>query len=153
MWPHREMLIMKKQDIIAILIGLFVWIVSNTVFYPIIITLIMEKGYPVFINHIYFFCVYTGIGFLTGWLGESRGWLLGLVFGVIITILFISISLAAKFLEVELKYFGYLKTIFKFIFIQTQFTIYLVIGGFLSNLMRRREGQSYNLLSSKKTKQ
>ena len=138
MWPHREMLIMKKQDIIAILIGLFVWIVSNTVFYPIIITLIMEKGYPVFINHIYFFCVYTGIGFLIGWLGESRGWLLGLVFGVIITILFISISLAANFLEVELKYFGYLKTIFKLIFIQIQFTIYLVIGGFLSNLMRRR---------------
>lgn len=127
---------MKKKDIIAIVINLFVWILSNTVFYPIIITLIMEKGYPVFINHIYFFCVYIGIGFLLGWLGESRGWLLGLLFGVIMTILFIGISLTANFLEVELKYFGYTKTIFRLIFIHTQFTIYLVIGGFLCNKLQ-----------------
>lgn len=112
-------------------VGLFIWILLNGLLYPVIVNLVIENGFPVFVTHIYFFSLYMLLGAFIGWFGGSKGWLLSFIFGVVISILFIFVSLVGNFLEIELKHFGYFKTSIKLIVTQILFILYLVIGSIL----------------------
>ena len=129
---------MIKRYIGIVVIGFFVWIFSTAIFYPFIVRLILKEGYPFFINHVYFFCLFIGMGLLIGWAGKSKGWLLGLILGVTITSFFVFVSLIESFFEVEIQKWGYAKTLIKLINSNILFTFYLVLGGFLGGRIKRK---------------
>jgi len=129
---------MAKKYITTIFFGLIFWIAINAFFYPMIVNLIINKGYPIFINHIYFFCVYIMIGFFVGWRGKLKGWLWGLSFGIIVTVFFILISILGNFLEVEIGYFGYFGTLLKMLVVHLLFILYLTVGGFFGGHIKSK---------------
>jgi len=129
---------MAKKYLTIIFVGFLFWIFINAFFYPMIVNLVINEGYPVFINHIYFFCIYFLIGLFIGWRGNSKGWLLSLVFGIIITIFFILISIFSNFLEVELSCFGYFGTLVKLLITNLLFIFYLTVGGFLGGHIKNK---------------
>jgi hypothetical protein len=133
---------MVKKYITTIFIGFIFWIVINAFLYPIIVNLVINKGYPVFINHIYFFFVYIMIGLFVGWQGSSKGWIWSLSFGIIITVFFVLISIFSNFLEVELNYFGYFGTLTRIFLAQLLFILYLTAGGFFGGHIRSRLGEN-----------
>jgi len=139
---------MIKRYIGIVAIGFFVWIFSTAIFYPFIVRLILKEGYPFFINHVYFFCLFIGMGLLIGWAGKSKGWLLGLILGITITSFSVSVSLIDSFFEVEIQKWGYAKTLIKLISSNILFTFYLVLGGFLGGRIKlqqnRPEGNRVN---------
>ena len=145
---EREGVIMLKRYIVIISIGCVVWIVSNTCLYPMITTLVIKKEYPVFLNDIYFLCVYLVIGFFMGWFARSKGWLLALIFGATITVFFISVSLISGFLEVEIENMGYAETVKSLVRSYALFTFYLVLGGFFGGQVRQwRKSRKQNVTS------
>jgi hypothetical protein len=127
---------MIKRYIGILVIGFFVWIFSTAIFYPFIVRLILKEGHPFLINHVYFFCLFIGMGLLMGWAGKSKGWLLGLILGITITAFSLSVSLIDSFFEVEIQKWGYAKTLIKLINSNILFTFYLVLGGFLGGRIK-----------------
>jgi hypothetical protein len=127
---------MIRRYIGIVAIGFFVWVFSTAIFYPFIVRLILKEGYPFFINHVYFFCLFIGMGLLIGWAGKSKGWLLGLILGIAITSFFVFVSLIDSFFEVEIQKWGYAKTLSKLISSHILFTFYLVLGGFLGGRIK-----------------
>lgn len=129
---------MLKQKILLIVAGFIIWFISNTFLYPTIIKLIIDKGYPIYIEDIYQFSVFLLIGFSLGWFGKNKGWLLGLTLGILIAIFFISATSVTNLLEEEIQKMGYIKTIIKISFFHAIYTIYLIFGGVIGGKLRKK---------------
>lgn len=125
-----------KKNFILLSICFIIWIAVNSFLYPRLVDLVIGKKYPVYIFHLYYFGIYCLIGLLIGWSSDSKGWVLSLIFGAIISILFVSVSLFANFLEIELRNFGYKETMYRLLLNQAIFIAYLVFGGFIGGRLR-----------------
>lgn len=129
---------MLKKHIVLIAAGFVVWLISNILFYPTIINLIFEKGYPVYIDDIYLFCLFLIIGFFIGWFGKYKGWLLGLTLGILIAIFYIFTTSITNLLEEEIQRMGYAKAIIKIAFVYAIYTIYLIVGGEIGSRAKQK---------------
>lgn len=127
-----------KRYMIIILLGVFAWIAANTILYPMITSLVFEKGYPVVIYHIYSFLLYATMGLLIGWTEKSRGWLLSLILGLIITGCFVGLSLTKNFVGAEAQDMGHSEMIVRLSLRHMIFVAYLTGGGFLGGIARKR---------------
>ena len=128
--------------------GLLVWIVSGVVLYPPIVKLIVDEGYPAFLNEIFFFCQYVVIGFGLGFCGKYRGWILGLILGVIIALCFILLSLTSPIQGFGIEKSDKINSFGSIILSHSIFTIYLIIGGYLGELLRNRKKPGDNRVGS-----
>jgi len=126
---------MMKRDLTLLSIGLFVWVISGVILYPPVVRLVVHQGYPAFLNEIFFFFQYIIIGFGVGFLGKHRGWMLGLFLGVLITICFVIFSLTSPVNEFGNQKFGNISAI---LLSHSIFTIYLIVGGYFGELVRKR---------------
>lgn len=129
---------MKSRTVLVFIIGFFVWLIFNTYFYPIIPDLIIDKGYPMVINDIYFFFSYTLIGFFLGWFGRTKGWLSGLILGVLICICFIVLQITSP-IDIEgIQQISKIRSLFLIFVSHIVFTIYLIIGSCLGEFLRSK---------------
>lgn len=129
---------MVRKYISVICIGFVFWIVSNAYVYPIINVLVFEKKYPVLLYDIYSLCLYVAIGAFLGWFGETKGWLLGLIWGVVMIVFFLIVSFISDFVEMEITNVGYVKSMSKLVFYHALFVFYLVMGGIIGNQIKKR---------------
>jgi hypothetical protein len=128
---------MLKQKIFLIVAGFIIWFVCNTFLYPTIIKLIIDKGYPIYIEDIYQFIVFLLIGFSLGWFGRDKGWLLGLTLGILIAIFFIFATSVTNLLEEEIQKMGYIKAIIKISFFHAIYSIYLIFSAVIGSKIRK----------------
>ena len=97
-----------------------------------------DKGYPVIIFHVYSFLLYAIIGFVIGWMEQSRGWLVSLILGLIITGCFVGLSLTRDFVGAEAQGIGRSEMLVKLSLTHMIFVAYLTGGGFLEGLSKKR---------------
>jgi len=133
---------MQKKRLALIFSGFLIWLVSDNLIYPSIIDLVFVKGYPVFIEDLYQFFLFTFLGVYVGWFEKKKGWFLAFVLGLIITTFFLLTISVTNLLEEEIQKYGYLKAMIKIICTYLLYTAYLIIGGVIGNKIVKRKAEA-----------
>lgn len=76
---------MIKKEILVLGAGLLVWHSISLLFYPIIVALIVEHNYPLYLNNLFYSIQSSLSGIVVGFYGKLNGWILGIILGGLIT--------------------------------------------------------------------
>lgn len=140
---------MMKRNIILLFTGLLVWGFSSIAIYPFIVKLIVNRGYPVFLNEVFFFCQYLIIGFMLGFWGKSKGWILGCALGGFIAICFVLLEFTNPIHKIGMKSADRISSLGAIILSHSIFTVYLIIGGYIGELQRNRKLRETRMFTKK----
>jgi hypothetical protein len=103
-----------------------------------LVSLVIDDRLPLYTLTLYHFCLYFILGFFVGWPARHRGWLLGLIFGLLIMVLSISVMLLGNLLREEIARFGYETTLFRLLRGYSHYTLYSVAGAVLGGVINHK---------------
>jgi len=75
-----------KRYLSTLITAFLFWIILNTLFFVEITHLAINRNNMLYI-HLFNICVCLLCGFLIGWFSKTKGWLLGLILGIITIII------------------------------------------------------------------
>lgn len=129
------------KDTVAIITGFFIWLLFSLFLHKLIF-LILNKNLrydPIYLWSFGFFISFIS-AFFTAWIGKSRGWILGLILQLLITVslilFFQTTSFTNKFLSEGIC--SFLNSFLKDIAIQLPWFFSASFGGFLSEKIMRK---------------
>jgi hypothetical protein len=128
----------------ALLIGLILWAIINPLLYARIVDFAIRQENTLYI-HLYYLFTYLIIGFTIGWYGKSKGWVLGLLFGIIVVASFCISPFLIDMFKPNINDIGIFATLGRIILSPS--TIIVIVcstfGGFLGNRIRKiRNGKN-----------
>ncbi len=133
-----------KKDIIATIIGILIWLFFSLFSHKIddlIINKEFYKYYPLFSLWTYLLIVSLVASFFVGWIGKSRGWILGLNFQLIITLVLVLFFLFNTSVQEDLteKGHNFANAFLRYITKQLPWFLSASVGGHLGEMIRRRK--------------
>jgi hypothetical protein len=122
----------------AIMIGLVLWAILNLSLFAKIVEFSIKRNSVLYI-HLYYLLTHLVIGFVIGWFGKSKGWLLGLLFGIIVTMIACIIPFSESMFRTTVTDIGTFGTLKRIILSPSTGTVIVcsVVGGFLGSRLRR----------------
>jgi hypothetical protein len=123
----------------AIMIGLVLWAILNLSLFAKIAEFSIKRNSVLYI-HLYYLLTHLVIGFVIGWFGKSKGWLLGLLFGIIVTMIACIIPFSESMFRTTITDIGTFGTLSRVILSPSTLTVIVcsVAGGFLGSRLRRK---------------
>ncbi len=132
-----------KRDIIAIITGILIWLFFS-LFANKIVDLVINKGfykyYPLSSLWTYLFIVSLIAAFFVGWIGKSKGWTLGLIMQLIITLCFVLFFLFEPLvhLDIQEKGLNFANTFLRYVAKQLPCFLSAGVGGYFGEKIRQR---------------
>jgi hypothetical protein len=122
----------------AIMIGLVLWAIINLSLFTNIVEFAIRRNSVLYI-HLYYLLTHLIVGFVIGWFGKSKGWLLGLLFGIIVTMIACIIPFSENLFKTTVNDIGTFDTLRRIILSPSTVTVIvcLIAGGFLGSRLRR----------------
>jgi hypothetical protein len=133
---------MIKKNIFILCAGLIIWLFISIAFYPVVVALIVDHDYPLFLNHLFFAFQSILSGFIVGLYGKSRGWIMGVLLGCFITLSMILIKVSFSFFRVEINNAYSIKDIGLSLMTYSLFTLIIVFGAILGEQVKLRKKRS-----------
>jgi hypothetical protein len=127
---------MKRYLITFTSVFLF-WIITNMLFLKYVTDLAMDKQNMLYI-YLFHICICLFSGLLIGWFSKTKGWLLGLIFGITIITLSTVSTFTSDFFKDEVTRMGSSHVI-KQIALSRSTIIFIacsVLGGYLGSKAR-----------------
>ena len=120
------------------MIGLVLWAIISLLFFANTVKFSISRNTVLYI-HLYFVLTHLAIGFVIGWVGKSKGWLLGLLFGIVVTMIACIIPFAEVMFKKTVNDIGTVGTLTRVMLSPSTVTIIVcsIVGGFLGTHLRR----------------
>jgi hypothetical protein len=126
----------------AITIGLVLWAIINLLLFTNIVEFAIKRNSVLYI-HLYYLLTHLTIGFVIGWFGKSKGWLLGLLFGLIVTVIACIIPFSGNMYKKTVIDIGMFGTLRRVVLSPSTLTVIVcsIVGGFLGSRLRGIKGR------------
>lgn len=127
-----------KSYLKAMLIGLVLWAIINVLLYAKIVDFAIKQNNTLYI-HLYNLFTYLIIGFVIGCCGKRKGWLLGILFGIIVIIIVCISTFSGFMFKKTINDIGTFSTLRRIILSPSTILIIICssLGGFLGSRTRR----------------
>jgi hypothetical protein len=133
---------MLKKNILVFGAGLMTWYSISILFYPIIVTFIVEHNYPLFLNNIFYSCQSAISGLVVGYFGRLKGWLSGLILGCLITITVYLFTIVLGSSNGNLGLTLSTKHLLSLIITYFLFTVFSILGAMAGEMLKKWKGRT-----------